>query len=218
MKKSTGFRVTAMVLSYLLTVLIIVSVVVSSISDLVPSVWLIIMGMVAICVLVSIPNGVSVLIGSIISGLMTLLFLISMFDSLPYYGIFFDQETVTGLTLVFIGIIVILLLTFIFSLIAAIRLLGKKKMSGQPYGQYPYGQQPPYGQQSYQQPPYQQPCQPPYTPPQPQQAPAPQPQPSEQPQAAPAQQPPANCPSCGTALKPGARFCTHCGAQIPSAK
>lgn len=199
MKKSTGFRVTAMVLSYLLTVLIIVSVVASSISNLTPSVWLIIMGMIAICVLLSIPNGVSVLIGSIVSGLMTLLFLIAMFKFIPFYGMFFDQETVNGLALVFVGIIVILLLTFIFSLIAAIRLLGKKKVSGQPYGQYPYGQQP---------------YQPSYTPPQPQ-APAPQPHPSEQPQAAPAQQP-ANCPSCGTALKPGARFCTHCGAQIPS--
>lgn len=215
MKNSTGFRVTAMVLSYLLTVLFIVSVVASSIANVIPSVWLIIMGMVAICVLVSIPNGVSVLIGSIISGLMTLLFLISMFESIPYFNWIYDQETVAALTLVFIGIIVILLLTFIFSLIAAIRLLGRKKVSSQPYGQYPYGQQPPYGQQSYQQPPYQQPYQPPYAPQQPQAA-APQPQPSEQPQAASAQQQPANCPSCGAALKPGARFCTHCGAQIPS--
>ena len=228
MNKPTGFRVGAMVLSYLVTLFFIIGTVgnigMAQYTGVNIGVLIFLnVLLLTIDVLISVPNKVSVLIGSILDGIFLIILLISIISLISVMGMIshYMSSEVTLIMVLLIVVFLITLLSFIFSLIAAVRLFKLDAMNrtqfqsyGQPYGQqYQQGYQP-YGQQ-YQQQQFQQNYQPQY---QQYEQPVNNASGTYEPQASADQQPSDEqstvCPACGAQIRADAKFCTKCGTKL----
>lgn len=122
MKKPVALRITAMIFIYIIAILYLVAVMFNpNLASIGGVAWFYLFLIVAIAVLVSIPKGISMLIGGILSGVFALLTLFSIISLLMVASVFSQLAPFGAIILGSFFVFLAATLTCIFSIVASVK-------------------------------------------------------------------------------------------------